>query len=999
MSRTILIATLLVGLAFAAGARAASTVLRPGSPFTIDVWDTEDGLPQNSVIAMIQAGDGYLWLGTLNGLARFDGRRFTVFDGGNTPELKSGRIVRLFEDSGTNLWIGTESAGVVRVGDGRVTHLRIGEAGREGRLAGVCEDATGAVWLYTADGQLGNYRAGKLEVGSVGTNRFSYCRALIAEKNGPVWVGTDWRQRGVKPGAGFAGAELPVTQELPARTLDFLLASGRGGYWRLADGRIQRWTTNRMERDFGGYPWAGVQITAACEDRQGNLVVGTLGGGVYWFDATGQAALLTAEQGLSKDYILSLTVDREGSLWVGTDGGGLNRVKRQVFAVVEAVREQTVQSVCEGAAGGLWIGINSGGLNFWKDGELQSFGVAQGLMNLFVRSVFVDREQQVWVGTYGGLFQQRSNLFQRVPGTEAMNPEISAIFQDRAGRLWVGTQGGLACREGNAWKLFTTRDGLAADDVRAIAEDAEGNLWIGTGGGLNRWRAGQFTAFHQRDGLAGEEISSLFVDGDGVLWVGSDGSGLARLRQGKWSRYTTEDGLISNSIGYLIEDGQGNLWIGSYAGLMRVAKAALNDFVRAATNLIPCRVYGRSDGLPTSECTQGSQPTACRTRDGRLWFPTIKGLVSVNPARLLPNTNPPPVVIETVSVEGHATGTNTLRATLPASVTIYPGQERLEIQFTSLNLAARDRARFKYRLEGYEQVWNEVAGEVRLARYPKLPPGRYRFCVKAGNEDGVWNETGSALAVIVLPPFWRTWWFIGLSAAVLLGLVVAVVHYLSTQKLQRQLEQLRQHEALEQDRARIARDIHDQLGASLTQMALLGEFVEGDKDSPAEVEAHGRQISQTARDTTHALDEIVWTVNPANDTLDGLITYVCKYAQDYLGVAGLQYRLEVPEKLPVAEISPELRHNMFLAAKEAITNVVKHAQARSAWVRFKVLPAEFVLEIADDGRGLGDTDSKSRRNGLRNMRKRMEDVGGKFTIGPAGEGGTVVRLSAPIDKP
>jgi signal transduction histidine kinase len=214
------------------------------------------------------------------------------------------------------------------------------------------------------------------------------------------------------------------------------------------------------------------------------------------------------------------------------------------------------------------------------------------------------------------------------------------------------------------------------------------------------------------------------------------------------------------------------------------------------------------------------------------------------------------------------------------------------------------------------------------------------------------------------------------------------------------LGKLRQQEALEKERARIARDIHDQLGASLTQVTLLGEFVESDKDSPADVEAHARQICQTARDTTRVLDEIVWTVNPSNDTLDGLITYICKYAQDYLAVAGLRYRLDVPAQLPNTPLPPELRHNVFLAAKEAVTNVVRHAKASAAWVRLKLEPEAFVLEIQDDGRGIAGMDEKaaSARNGLRNMRKRMEDVGGSFEMVAGPDGGTLVRLTAPLGK-
>ena len=332
-------------------------------------------------------------------------------------------------------------------------------------------------------------------------------------------------------------------------------------------------------------------------------------------------------------------------------------------------------------------------------------------------------------------------------------------------------------------------------------------------------------------------------------------------------------------------------------------------------------------------------------------------------------------------------------------MTIAANEERLEIHYTSLNLADPERARFRYRMADHERAWTE-AGDSRVARYSKLPPGHYRFQVTACNEDGVWNETGSSLSVVVLPPFWRTWWFLTATAVWFLGTIIALVHYVSTQKLQRQLASLRQQEAIEKERARIARDIHDQLGASLTQVSLLGELVESDKESPEEVEAHARQISQTARETTQALDEIVWTVNPSNDTLDSLITYICKSAQEYLAVAGVRYRLDVPAQLPGAAVSPEVRHNVFLASKEAITNIVRHAQASAVSIRLLREPSTFILEIQDNGRGvtgLDDTRAQS-RNGLRNMRKRMEEIGGSFSIGRAQEAGTLVRLIVPISN-
>jgi signal transduction histidine kinase len=382
-----------------------------------------------------------------------------------------------------------------------------------------------------------------------------------------------------------------------------------------------------------------------------------------------------------------------------------------------------------------------------------------------------------------------------------------------------------------------------------------------------------------------------------------------------------------------------------------------------------------------------------------LFFPTAKGLVSVNPAELRPNPHPPLVLIESVLIQGQEQRATDLGSAPPSTVIVPAGKEQLEIHYTSLNLAAPELARFRYRLAGYESAWID-AGNVRTQGYTRLLPDRYEFQVRACNEDGVWNEQGTTLAVIVEPPFWRTWWFLGTSTALLLGALVGGVHVISTQRLRRQLERLRQQEALEKERSRIARDIHDQLGASLTQVALLGELVEGDKHSPSDVEAHARQISQTARDTTRTLDEIVWTVNPSNDTLDGLITYVCKYAQDYLAVAGLRYRLDVPTRLPGTAISPEVRHNVFLAAKEALTNVVRHARATEVRLRLLLEAGRFTLEVEDDGRGvagLADPATQT-RNGLRNMKRRMEDIGGAFSISPAPAGGALVRLTAPVGK-
>ncbi|HXT11039.1 MAG TPA: histidine kinase, partial [Candidatus Angelobacter sp.] len=349
-----------------------------------------------------------------------------------------------------------------------------------------------------------------------------------------------------------------------------------------------------------------------------------------------------------------------------------------------------------------------------------------------------------------------------------------------------------------------------------------------------------------------------------------------------------------------------------------------------------------------------------------------------------------------VLVEGRQQNTNLLGG-WPAQIVVPPGKRNLDIHYASLNLGAADRSRYRYRLsEQQESAWTEDESGNRVASYPKLPPGTYHFQVTACNEDGVWSSHPAALTIVVQPSFWQQTWFQAAIVAAVLAAIAGLVYYFSTQKLQRQLVLFRQQEALEHERARIARDLHDQLGANLTQVALLAEMAESDKNVPEEVEDHAKQISNTARETTKSLDEIVWAINPSNDTLEGLVNYSGKYAEEYFALAGLRYRVDIPNQLPDVTLPPDVRHNVFLAFKESVNNVVKHAQASEARIRLRLDEKSFALEIEDNGRGLAGAEQKSGRNGLLNMRKRMEDVGGSFSIGPAAERGTIVRLTAPI---
>lgn len=965
------------------------------------IWNTQDAelLPQSSVISLQQTRDGYLWVGTMKGLVRFDGLHPEVFYEADT-------IVDLFEDRRGNLWVGTEKSGVRVIHDGVVKEMEF--EGGPAWLVSAAEDASGAVWLYAKDGRLARVLNGRLEnTWPLDLGR-SGCRAVVADESGQIWIGTDTRLYRVVSDLRTKEFDLRLQPVPVPGKQDFLWARKAGGFWQFAADRIWICDTNGAGREFASYAWNQGQtpITSVNEDALGNLFVGTLGSGVYCFDAAGAVTRIGGEQGLNHETILSVTMDREGSLWVGTDGGGLSRVRRSLFEIHPDTIDKTVQSVSEDAAGGLWIGLNGDAVNmdslrYSIGGEGKKFGPGQGLLNPYVRAVLVDQHQTVWVGGIGlgggGIYRGTNGVFHLVPGTELV--QVSAMLEDRTGRIWAGGKEGLACWDGRTWRSFSVRDGLTANSIRALAEDVMGNIWIGTdGGGLNCWRGEKFEAHRMREGgLPSDFVTALLAGADGDLWVGTSGGGLAQWHEGQWSVFSKRDGLAGNNITYLSGGEPGFLWVGSNEGLMRVNKSALQLFTKNRLNSLPVRTFGKADGLPTKECSSGSQPAVAQTQAGKLWFPTTKGLVGIQPGKLILNTNPPPVVIEAVFVDGESQSTNTLQTTWARDIIMAADKEVLEIHFTSLNLASPERARFQYRLDDGEEKWIETRG-MREARFTKLPHGRYRFEVRACNEDGVWSPTPAVLGIVVEPPYWKTWWFQTLIAAVLLGIVVGTVYFISTQKLQRQVALLRQQEALEKERARIARDLHDQLGANLTQVGLLGEMVGEDKNLPEEVASHAQQICQTARTTSDALDEIVWAANPSNDTLEGLINYACKYAQDYLALADLRYRLDVPTELPEANIPPDLRHNVFLAFKESVNNVVKHARATEVKIRLRLESNKFIIEIEDNGRGPAEAATKTGRNGLRNMRKRMEDVGGMFEMSPGAECGTIVRLTSPITR-
>jgi signal transduction histidine kinase/streptogramin lyase len=732
--------------------------------------------------------------------------------------------------------------------------------------------------------------------------------------------------------------------------------------------------------------------------------VGTLNDGLFVLAPDGAYRQFNRRNGLSHDWVRCLCEDHEGNIWVGTGEGGLDALRVRKVEMVKTPADWqgcAVLSVAPDANGGLWVGTEGAGLYRDYDEQAEPFVKTNGLANEFLWSVLEDRQRKLWVGTWGnGLFVRQEDFFQSVTNIKP-TAAILALYQDKQGAMWIGTQSGLARCANGQYTWFTRKDGLVLPDVRAITEDMKSNIWFGmSGGGLGRLEDGKLTQFRKQDGLASDFVWSLLAEKDGTLWIGTFGGGLCRFKKGHFSTISMRQGLPNNVICHIADDGRGNFWISSYGGIFRVNKVELNQCADGQLETVNCMVYDKADGLQTLECSGGFQPSGCSTPDGRLWFPTLKGLAVINPANIKINPLPPQVLVEEITVDDQSETLPESDATsLAASLKIPPGKHRFEFRYTGLSLVAPEKVRFKYQLDGLESHWVN-AGTQRVAYYSYLKPGNYTFRVIACNNDGVWNEDGGAFAFTVLPWFWQTWWFTCGTVLIGIGIVGGMARFITRRRMRRKIELLERQRVLEKERTRIAKDIHDDLGASLTRIMLLSQSNHAELEDSRLAVTHLKKIYFTARELTRAMDEIVWAVSPRHDTLDSLVSYLGKFAQDFLSTAGIRCRLSVPIQLPAWPLTAEVRHNLFLAFKEALNNVVKHASATEVRISLALTESSFSLSIEDNGRGYATTSAGngtaenflriSAGNGLSNMSKRIKQIAGECLFESAAGQGTRV---------
>lgn len=953
------------------------------SEYEYERWHMREGLVYGAVHEIVQTTDGYIWLGTEQGLVRFNGSSFTLFDASRTGGLVSGDVRKLYVDPQDGLLVcSSGGAGLVRYKDHQFAKVRL---------------------------------AGDPTVN---------CRTLLMDHAGNMWIGThygglriffkDGSVRSYTTAEGLAGDA--VKSIIEDRRGDVWVAAYQGtGLSRFHAGKIENFGT----RD--GLP--DDRVRNLLEDREGRLWVTTWDGLAVW-DRPGSTSIRRIH-GISSPRVITAVQDFQGSLWFGTVGGGLNRLVNGRFSAVDSrngVVPDEVLSIFEDRDRSLWIGGGDGSLTRIRDRKISILTQRDGLPNDNVKVVFEDSKGTLWIGTAAGAARLGPGGMQRMRSAPLGHAFITALGEDSQGAVWIGTLGFGACRvSGEAQTCYTTADGLTSNTVRAIAADRDGVVWIATVEGLNRFSRGRITTYRTSEGLPDDDISAVLVDRGGGLWLGTKG-GLSRfdgerfvnqpnqppLPGGVRSLFQDADGSIwaatrtalvvwrdgrpkvinlpdisvHGNIVQIVRDTSGQLWARTESHICRIEGIAGGGRADGSPQLLRLRYIEPNSDLAYSTASTSQQPAACATRSGLLWFASFKGLVQVNPLKLQLNSTHPPVVIEDVIVDGRKSVTTGLIELPPGSLTV-------TVRFSALSFAAPNSNRFKYKLTGYDPDWVDSKG-LQEATYGRLPAGDYQFRVMAASEEGVWNETGASIRMHKDPPWFLRLWFIGICAALLTG-GAWVLH-------RRHLASVEQRAAaIVEERARIAHELHDTLEQGVAAITLqLDAIAAKIERSPA---AARSCLDVTRTMARHVMAEARQAVldmgSPALQEGRGFPAALQRVAMELTN--GTSMRVEFSVEDTSTLIPPQMELHLLRIGQEAVANAVRHSGADTIQLSIAAQEGGVCLSIKDNGRGFQPNAAPSALSGhfgLLAMQQRANRIGAELTVHSEVGRGTVVVVAA-----
>ena len=951
--------------------------------YSLKVYETDDGLPHNAVASVIQRTDGYLWAATNGGLVRFDGTQFTAIPLPSFTGRQSSSVRAMILENPKNLLLANASLVIRVAGD----HLFlpqpvVADFRPDQNLKFLFREKDDVFWIMFSNREAWRCAGDKIEKFPPPAKRSGSDAAptLARDSDGNVFLA-----RGLGVERYQAGRLVPLAALAASPAL--VCPSRRGGIWIATASQLFHFDQNDLTAMPSPPSWLEpAQLTAILEDSQGAVWISATGQGIKRWTPNGSIVLAP-----SHPLVRNLLEDNEGNVWAATAGGGLDCFRPARCELVAPAADWATDaggSVCEDGAGDIWF-VNRHGVRKIHGSTIVQLRPEDGWPKGAL-PVSADAAGNVWLAVGPRICIARAGggppvwLDSKSPGN------IRSIYTSRTGDVWIGRERGPLERYRNfVREEFGPDRGFPDRKISSIGEDAAGHLWFGSDAGeLFEWINGRFISFGKKDGLPEKEIRVIHGDAEGDLWIGT-ADGLIVRQQDQFFRLSEAQGLISHVISQILEDDAGTLWFCTPQGLFRVEKAALLDCIAGRRSAVTPVIYGRSDGLSGISAIGSYQPTAWKTRSGRLWFATRKGLITIDPAGHSVDHDGPPVYLERFLVDG--------RVLEPGFSRISSAVKRLEFKFTAPTFRSPEDVRFRYRLRGLDSDWSEPTTQ-RTAVYPALRPGRYKFEVTACNSDLVWNPVAAALAFEVVPMWWETWWA-RIAAALAGGMALIMsVRYWSHRRLKARLLLLQQKQRVEQERTRIARDLHDGLGANITQVGMMAEALSVDCASYDEMKALSAKLAEQVRTIARDLDTTVWAVSPKNDSLRSLCAYLCQFSLDYFNHSPVRCRVHAAEDIPAISLSPETRHHLFMIARELMNNVLKHAHASQAGLTMRMEGDCFVLGLSDNGCGFSpEAAASSGRSGLRNLHLRAEEIGGVLDVQSSPQG-TTVTLNVRVDR-
>lgn len=986
----------------------------PDSEGGVRTWRVADGLPADSVAAIIQTRDGYLWVGTSEGLVRFDGVEFTKVKLGRLMEQWFPAVTALTEDSEGHLWVGTQHNGLYVLRRGEVRHYTRMHGLLNESVTSLAAGTNQMVWIGTKSGLNLFTGQGIRALTQEHGLPDDFVSNVHVARSGTVWITT----RGGM--CRFVNGRI-VPHEFPTesqgRSPEYLGAfeDRHGNLWAYGDTYLRNLTDGKRFNYFRGNEATSVRIWSLCEGRDGRLWIGTSGRGLYCFDDNRFQQVMLDELRWPYD-VRALCEDHEGNLWLGTSGGGLVQLRPQPVHVMrssQGLPPGTPAALGLDVSGRVHVGLLRKGLFVGEAGRFENFQGGGGLqVQEAISSLNVARDGTVWVGTLGGgLYGLRDGQGIQITTANGLaDDQVLATCLDSAGNIWASTAAG-TLHGFNVTNLarIDVGSGLPRAAVTAMIPASGGGLWLGTeDGSILRGEGQRFVLIQSGEHSGKRPILVLYEDTNDRLWAGTAGGGLICIAGGASATWNTASQLPSNYIAGIVEDNGGNLWLVTGVGVYRIGRGVLEKSLADPESPLVGKMIVEARTTSESSTVTGGK-RALLAPEGRLWFATTEGLLNVDTRRPEIEAGPLAIYIESVAFNGSepfpvlrsaawspAMNTGVLKA---------PNDVRsLEIEYTALAFTAPEKARFRHKLEGFDTDWVDN-NTTRLARYGRLPYGRYTFRVAARTSEGPWQEAATRFSFEVPTPFYLQPWMIALYAVASVGMVSGIVRMVSHRRLRHALAKLEQQQALERERMRIARDMHDEIGSKLTKISFLSEHARVDANSDGPLAGKIESIAETSRELLQTMDEIVWVVNPRNDTLEHLAAYLSHYADEYFQNTSVECELRLPQAIAHHPVSSETRHNLFLAFEETLNNVLKHSGATKVRVEMAVKAGKFEIIVTDNGRGFDPNAAAVRRpppgtrggNGLRNIRQRLADVGGQFEIRSQAEsGGTTVTLRIPL---